>query len=273
MSRRTIAVCVGMFCTALVVAPRHGWTDEPNPARVLLDKVRDLNRTTRKWTDCTQQISVTIYPRRGNEKKQQMRLLTKKYGDDATRTIVSFLEPPAIRGMKVLQWADAHKPNQTWLYSPELDRPRQFSGASQRDSFSGTDFSYEDLSIRSELAEWTPEEAAAELARDETLDGRTCAVIEIVPKTVDVTYKKIRLWLSRDDLVVRKLELEDGKGKLEKTLSLSEVRAVGNVPTAHRLEMVDERGKSRTVVVFDSVTYDQGLKDSMFTQRYLDGSS
>lgn len=273
MSRRTVAIFVGVLCAAVALAPRRGRTEEPNAARALLDKIRELNRTTRKWNDATQQISVTIYSRRGSEKKQQMRLLTKKYGDDATRTVVSFLEPPAIRGISVLQWVEAHKPNQTWLYSPDLVRPRQFSGASQRDSFSGTDFSYEDLSIRGEIAEWTPDEAAADLVRDETLDGRACAVIEVVPKTVDVTYKKIRLWLSRDDLVVRKLEFEDDKGAVEKTLLMSDIRTIGTVPTAHRLEMVNERGKSRTVVVFDSVVYDQGLKDSLFSQRYFEDKS
>jgi outer membrane lipoprotein-sorting protein len=274
MSRRLTAVLLGALTLAALCLPRGAWTQEPNAARALMDQVRELNRTARKWTDSTQDISVTVYTSRGGERKQQMRLLTKKYGDDVTRTVVSFLEPPAIRGMSVLQWAEAHKANVTWLYSPEIGtRPRQFNGSSQRDSFSGTDFSYEDLSIRGEIAEWTPEEAAAELLRDEMLDGRACAVIEVVPRTVDVTYKKIRLWLSRDDLVVRKFEFEDDNGRLAKTLLLSDVRTVGQVPTAHRLEMVNERGKSRTVAVFDKVTYDQGLEDALFSQRFFEDES
>jgi hypothetical protein len=54
---------------------------------------------------------------------------------------------------------------------------------------------------------------------------------------------------------------------------ISDVRSVGTVPTAYRLEMVNGRTKSRTVVVLDSVTYDQGLKDSSFTQRYFEEQS
>lgn len=274
MNRRTTALGAAAVCAAVCLGPRQIWTQDPHAAaRALLDQIRELNRTERKWSDATQDISLTVYPRRGGEKKQQLRMLTKKYGDDATRTVVSFLEPPAIRGISVLQWVEAHKPNQTWLYSPELDRPRQFNGASQRDSFSGTDFSYEDLSIRGEVADWTAEEAAAQLLRDEPCEADTCAVIEIVPKTVDVSYKKIRFWLGRGSMVVHKFEFEDDHGRVEKTLRISDVRTVGSIPTPHRMEMVNERGKSRTVVVFDAVTYDQGLKDSLFSQRYFEDKS
>jgi outer membrane lipoprotein-sorting protein len=268
-----MALGVGLLAVAIALIARSARADDANPARALLDQIRELNRTTRKWTDSIQQLSVTTYTRRGTERKQQMRMLTKKYGDDASRTAVAFLAPPEVRGMKVLQWAEAHQANQTWVALSEGERPRQYTGASQRDSFSMTDFSYEDLTIRGELAEWTPEEASATLVRDEMLDERNCAVIEIVPKTVDITYKKIRVWLSRSDLVVRKFEFEDETGRLEKTLLISDVRTVGSVPTAHRLEMVNERAGSRTVVVFDSVSYDQGLKDSSFTQRYFEEQS
>lgn len=273
MKRQSIGAIAGLLWSALAITIVPAAVADPDPARVLLDRIKELNHSERKWTDSTQEISVSVVSRSGREKKQKMRLLTKKYGADATRTVVSFLEPPAIRGISVLQFVEAHKPNVTWLYSPELDRPRQFNGASQRDSFSATDFSYEDLSIRGEIAEWTPEEASATLLRDETVDGHACAVIEIVPKTVDITYKKVRMWLDRADVVVRKFEFEDDNARLSKTLLLSDIRTVGKVPTAHRMEMVNERGKSRTVVVFDSITYDQGLDDSVFSQRYFDDES
>jgi outer membrane lipoprotein-sorting protein len=270
VSRRLGAAVAGLLCAMLAIA--SAGAEDADPARALLDRIKELNHTTRKWTDSTQEISVNVVSR-GREKKQKMRLLTKKYGEDATRTVVSFLEPPAIRGISVLQFVEAHKPNVTWLYSPELDRPRQYNGSSQRDSFSATDFSYEDLSIRGEIAEWTPEEASATLIRDEDVDGHACAVIEIVPKTVDITYKKVRLWVDRGELIVRKFQFEDDNGRLAKTLSLSDIRAVGAVPTAHRMEMVNERYKSRTIVVFDTITYDQGLDDSVFSQRYFDDES
>lgn len=272
MTRRAGWIFVALLCATVALGRRWGHAAEPDAARVLLDQVRELNRTTRKWSDSTQRLTVTIYTRRGSEKQQEMELMTKKYGEDASRTVVLFREPPDIRGMAVLQWVEPHEPNQTWLYSPELKRPRQISGTSQRDSFSGTDFSYEDLSIRGEIADWTPDEASASLSRDEELDGHPCAVIEIVPKTVDVSYEKIRVWLGRDDLVVHKFEFDES-GRLVKTLVMSDVRVLGKVPTAHRLEMKNERTGSRTVVVFDHVAYDTGLKDALFHKDYLEQRS
>jgi hypothetical protein len=37
--------------------------------------------------------------------------------------------------------------------------------------------------------------------------------------------------------------------------------------------MVNERGKSRTVAVFETVTYDQGLEDALFSQRFFEDES
>jgi outer membrane lipoprotein-sorting protein len=273
MSARLGAALLGLLCGTLAIASALACDEEADPARALLYRVKELNHTSRKWTDSTQEVSVSVVARSGRENKQKMRLLTKKYGDDATKTVVSFLEPPHIRGISVLQFVEAHKPNVTWLYSPELDRPRQINGASQRDSFSATDFSYEDLSIPREIAEWTPEEAPATLLRDENVDGHACAVIEIVPKAVDITYNKVRMWLDRGELIVRKFEFEEDNARLAKTLLLSDIRSVGSVPTAHRMEMVNERGKSRTIVVFDAITYDKGLDDSVFSQRYFENES
>jgi hypothetical protein len=98
-------------------------------------------------------------------------------------------------------------------------------------------------------------------------------VIEFVPKGDDVGYGKIRLWLGRDDLVAHKFQFEDRNGRLSKTMLTGDIRVVDNVPTAHRLEMQNERGGSRTVVVLTGVAYNQGLKDSLFTERHLEQGS
>jgi hypothetical protein len=268
-NRARYVIIIGVLAAAIAA----GAGEETSEARALLDKLRELNRTTRKWNDASQLLTVTIFTKRGAQKHQELEVLTKKYGDDVTRTVVTFRAPPEIRGMGVLQWVEAHKPNQTWLYLPEVKRVRRITGTSQRDSFAGTDFSYEDLSIRTEIAEWTAEEASAALRTNEACEGHNCAVIEVVPKTVDVGYRKIRLWLDRDEMLVRKFEFEEANDRVTKTLLLSDVRLLGNVPTAHRLEMRNERSGSRTVAVLNQVAYDNGLKDALFTQHHLEQGS
>lgn len=269
--RIALLVAATALASLAVVLPRAAPADEA--AQALLEQVRELNRTVRHWEDSVQRLHVTIRDRRGRERQREMEVFIKRYPQDATKTLLFFRSPPEVRGVGFLQWVDPRSSDRQWLFLPELKRVRQITGNSKRESFVGTDFSYEDLALRLELVDWTEDDAATRIIADEPCDDRTCAVVEFSPKKEDVSYGKIRLWLGRGDLVARKFEFEDRNGRLSKTLRNADIRAVGNVPTAHRLEMQNERGGSRTVVVLTEVAYNQGLKDSLFTERHLEGGS
>lgn len=240
------------------------------PARVLLDRVHDLNDNERHWTDRRQGLKLTIIDRRGGERHRELEMLGKRFSEDERRSILFFHAPPRVRGIGLLQWIESGKPDRHWLYLPALKRVRQITGASKRESFVGTDFSYEDLAIMTDIMDWSEEEASSHLRGDESVDGHECAVIELVPKNLDVAYGRIRVWLDRQELVTRKYEFQSEQGETEKTLHLSEIRLVGRIPSAHRLEMRNERTHSRTVVDFSKIEYDLGLADDTFTQRRLE---
>ena len=240
-------------------------------ARELLDKARGLNETTRKWTDRTQQMAVTIVDRRGGERHRQMRIYYKKYPQDRNKTLLFFEEPSDVKGVGFLQWADPHDKDAQWLYLPELKRPpRQISGGAKRESFAGTDFSYDDLSIIGQLTDWTEADARTQLLRTETIDGTPAHVIELTPVGKEVGYAKILAWLRADDLTIVKYEMWNGGEEPEKVLTMTDIRQVGAIPTPFRMEMKNLRGGSRTDVRITETAYDSGLSDDQFTQRTLE---
>ena len=55
-----------------------------------------------------------------------------------------------------------------------------------------------------------------------------------------------------------------------KMLTLDDVRDSGAIPTPRRLEMRNLKKGSRTAVELPEVTYNTGLQEDLFTQRYLD---
>jgi hypothetical protein len=264
MMRRAVAI---LLCTlaAAGVAPA---ADE---ARALLERVRELNRTTRNWTDRTQRMALTIVDRRGGEYHRDLEVRTKKYGDDASRSIMVFHAPPQVRGLGFLQWIAAGEPDRQWLWLPASKRVRQISGGGRRDSFAGTDFSYEDLAIMGEAIDWSEAEAHAALAGEEAVDGQLSDIVELTPTpAADVHYGKVRLWIGRDDQVVRRYQFLDSDGQVAKTLLLTDIRDVGGIPAAHRMEMRNERSGSHTTVVISELRYNSGLADEQFTQRRLE---
>jgi outer membrane lipoprotein-sorting protein len=260
---RTPTILILLACAG--VSPAGATT-----ARELLDQVRQLNQTSRKWNDRVQRLQLRIVDRLGGERQRELVMNFKRYPEDRNRSIVFFESPPEVRGVSVLQWTDPHAKDEQWLYLPALKRVRQISAGARHESFVGTDFSYDDLAIISEITDWSDADARVRLLRDETLDGRSCHVIEFTPTGKDVTYGKILTWLTADDLVMVKFEMYDDSGQLEKVLTLSDVRNVGAIPTAFRMEMKSEQNGSHTVVDFTEIKYDTGLADTLFTQRTLE---
>jgi hypothetical protein len=57
---------------------------------------------------------------------------------------------------------------------------------------------------------------------------------------------------------------------LVKTLSLTDIRDIGPIPTAHRLEMQNVKKGPKTVVDLTEVRFAAGLADDLFTQRQLE---
>ena len=260
MSGRIVAVVL-LACVA--VSPAGATT-----ARELLDQTRQS--TTLKWKDRVQHLAVRIVDRLGGERQRQLVMNFKKYAEERNRSIMFFESPQEVRGVSVLQWTDPHARDEQWLYLPALKRVRQISAGARHESFVGTDFSYDDLAIISEITDWTDADARTTLLRDEPQDGKPCHVIEFIPAGKDVTYGKIVTWLTTDDLVMVKFEMYDKDGHLEKLLTLSDIRNVGGIPTAFRWEMKNEQNGSRTVVEFSEIKYDTGLSDDLFTQRSLE---
>jgi len=241
-----------------------------NEARVLLGAAEKLDDTTRSWSDRTQRMKLHIVDGRGIERNREliMRTLKRPNGEDKTSTV--FIVPPEVRGTAFLQFAHKDRDAEQWLFLPALGRIRQIAAQSKNESFMGTDFSYRDLELLTDVFEWTEDEAPAKLVGTEQIDGRDAAVIELQPKKKDVGYQRIRLLLERDALVLRRMEFYGSGDTPKKLLRLDAVRDVQGIPTAFTLEMVQPPLNSKTDVTVVDVKYNQNLSDDLFTTRALE---
>jgi hypothetical protein len=263
---------VRLRCAAILSALVLGLCREAgaDDAAAVLNHLRELTQTTRKWTDRVQELKLRIVDRRGGERTREMLIRTKKYDADRTRTLVRFESPGDVKGVAMLQWADPKGTDEQWLFLPELRKVRRIAGGAKRESFVGTDFSYEDLAIISQFQDWSESEARATLLRQESIDGQMAEVIEFVPTGKELAYSKLVVWLRSSDLVALRFELYESAGEIKKRLVQSDWRPLGAIPTAFHMEMENIQGGSKTVADFSKVTYDSGLADDVFTQRSLE---
>jgi outer membrane lipoprotein-sorting protein len=239
-------------------------------ARDILDKAKALDDTTRHWSDRSQTMTLVIHDARGGERKRTLQVFSKRYPGDEDKALSFFLTPPEVKGTGFLQWAHKRNDDDQWLYLPEFKRTRRITAQLRDESFMGTDFSYRDLEILGEIQRWTEEEAPSTLVGEEKAGEKPCHVIALRPQQEGMTYGRIVLWIEQDKLVARKMEFYDREDTLRKALALDDVRDVGPIPTAHRLDMRDVKKGSRTEVDLSDVKYNTGLADDLFTQRQLE---
>src|SRR6185295_18293473 len=178
-------------------------------AREILDKLRTLDDTTRHWTDRSEKLSLLIVDPRGGERRRELKLFTKRYPDDEEKALSFFLEPAEVKGTGFLQWGHKNKADDQWLYLPDLKRTRRITAELRGESFMGTDFTYQDLEILSEINHWTEDEAPSTLVREEPVAGSPSYLIELRPKQDGMAYTRIQLWIDRDKLVARRMDFFD----------------------------------------------------------------
>lgn len=257
-----------LILAALALAPPVAFGQT---ARELLDRAKVVN-DARERKDSSQKIKMTLFDSRGRQRIRDLETHAKRYGHRERKSITFFLSPPEVKGVGFLAWSHPDHDDDQWLYLPALKRVRQIGGSTRKQSFQGSDFSYDDLQIFDDIRDWTEAEATSKLLREgEREGGVPCAVIELVPHRTDYEYSRFVLWLDRVAATFRRIEFYDTRdGLLLKTLTLSEWQTIDGVPTAQHVEMANHKKGTKTIVELSEVRYNRGLSDEGFTARALE---
>ncbi len=239
-------------------------------ARGILDRVQHLDDTERSWRDRSRRMKLVIHDRRGGERVRDLTMRTLRDEDRDEKILAVFETPAEIRGTAFLQFQHGDRDADQWLYLPELRRVRKITSSVKDESFMGTDFSYRDMELLTDVLEWTASDAKARLVGSTTVEASAAHRIELVPTIRDVGYDRIVVVLTEDDLVLRGMEFFAGADEPSKTLELGRIQSVGKIPTAHEMVMRHGDEGTHTVVEISDVRYDQGLPEDLFTKRSLE---
>ena len=180
------------------------------------------------------------------------------------RARVLLREPAEMKGTEFLIHAERGARNRQWAYFPDLDLVREIAGKNEDDPFLGSDITYADLAGGAHL-----DDLHHRLLGEETVAGEPCFVMEGVPKH-RVAYGKLRGFIRKKDFVVVKADFFDQRGELLKEARLEDVRDLGGVLLAHRIEIRRPAEDRSTVLTFSEVRVNQGLSPDAFTRDALE---
>ena len=184
--------------------------------------------------------------------------------DRSDQFLILILEPTIDKGKGYLKQGDM-----LWLYDPV---GRSFTYTSAKERFQNTSVRNSDFNRSNYSADYRPISG-----RKEKLGKFDCTVLDLEATNNRVSFPKMRLWVSQDNLV-RKTEDYSLSGQLMRTTAMPTYQKVGNKWVAASLVIQDHlksktiAGKTeyeRTAVTVSKPSL-KALPDSVYTKEYLE---
>jgi len=231
-------------------------------------EIMDTNKQRHEVRDEDRTILMTLVDRRGKTKERKVRMMNAKTGEGLEKLMLIFLEPRDVEGTGLLTWEQKSRDDDQWLYLPSLEREKRISGGSKKNSFMGTDFTYEDLRVEN-----LDKHTYTVIGTDE-IDGKACWLVQAEisdPKEARSSgYQRRVLWVRQDVYYTQRIEYFDQKDRKIKVLDNQDVVDVGNgVLRSDNFVMEDLKRKTRTEMKVIDREVDQGLDENDFTLRKL----
>ena len=175
------------------------------------------------------------------------------------KRLVRFSAPGDLKGMGVL----IENKDVMYVFLPGFQKVRRVGTHVKAQTFMGSDFSYEDMS----LSRYSPT-YDAKLIKE---DANSWELELNVKPGQEIVYPRVHMWVEKKSQQPTKIDFSDGSGKVLKTSEyvdyhIDDANHYGPskvVVTDHR------RNDHKSEIVFTRVKLNQGLKDDFFTQRTL----
>ncbi len=229
-------------------------------AQEIIDRVRDRedNQTMQS------RVQMILTSKDGVRTERLLDQFSVRTGT-VTKSVMVFQRPANVANTRFLVLSEEGTEDNRWIFLPNLARVRRIAGSEGGSSFVGTDFTYDDLSIR---------EASRDnhrLLREDTVDGQKVFVIESSPKTPgDSQYSKVVSYILPDKWLPIKLEMYDRQGRLLKVMTAGQIENVQGIWSYRKAKMENVQAGTSTEINLQIIEYGKRIPDGVFTTRFLE---
>lgn len=203
--------------------------------------------------------TITIQTIRSNwTREMSVKAWTK--GKDLTLILV--LAPAKEKGVVFLK-----RKKEVWNWIPSIERNIKMPPSMMSQSWMGTDFTNDDLVKEASIIE----DYTHSFLEDSIIDGRECYKIQLLPKPKSaVVWGKIIMCIDKKDFIMLYVEYFDEEEKLVNVMHCSGIKLLGGKILASKMEMtpVNKKG-NKTVLLYNSLSFDNPLEDSFFSTQNL----
>lgn len=213
---------------------------------------------------------IMLMERKGREPKQRILYsYAKDKGNSERWTLLRFIKPNDVSKTGLLTKDYAGDDSDQWLYLPALDRVRRISSSRKGGKFVGSDFQYEDLMDREVNMD------NHRVLGNDKVSGIACILLESTPvKKSNSIYSKRISCIHPKILVPLRIDYyEKKKTRPIKRLKAKKIKKVQGYWTIFDSTMYNLKTGHSTKLMTTDIKYDQGIPDSLFSQRGLSDDS
>jgi len=210
------------------------------------------------------QTEMTLINANGETSVRKLEMKTLE-GNEADKTISTFLSPADVKGTKTLTHEHVDRDDDQWLYLPALKRVKRIASRNKSGSFMGSEFSYEDIGNQNYKKFSYGEGEAKEVE----LNGVKCYKGTRVPKDKNSGYTKEITWIDRENLLIQQVEYYDRKKELLKTATFSDYKKINGIWRVGKIEMKNHQNDKSTILIWKEDKIKAGLTAKEFNKRVL----
>ncbi|MDH5693964.1 MAG: outer membrane lipoprotein-sorting protein [Gammaproteobacteria bacterium] len=216
------------------------------------------------WIDLQADLEMILFNRHGEQSNRSNSIKTMEVKDDGDKSLIVFHTPKDLKGTAMLTYSHAVVPDEQWLYLPALKRTKRISSSNKSGPFLGSEFAYEDLSS------FEIEKFSYKYIKEESIKGRPCYVVEYTPLYSNSGYTRQLAWVDKELYHPLRIDFYDRKNEILKTLTFDGYKKyLDKIWRPTTMDVVNHQTGKRTLLTWNNIRLNTGLKDSEFSTAKL----
>jgi outer membrane lipoprotein-sorting protein len=218
----------------------------------------------RGYGDVQMQLEMTLISPSGETANRSLRVRSREADAGTDQTLMTFDTPRDLAGSGLLSHNRASGDDEQWLYLPAVKRIKQIGARNKSGPFMGSEFAFEDIV--------TPfwQKFHYQSLTEESLDGLPCFTLERIPNDSYSGYARQRLWIDKEQYLIRRIEYFDRKNALLKTYNASDFQQhAGQYWRPGQMLMVNQQTGKQTRLQWRDFSFHGGLSERDFSQNAL----
>jgi hypothetical protein len=252
---------VSSLCVATIDVHDASAEDAQLNAKQVVERAIDADSWGRAGLEAKARVTVT--EKSGQRRELAFEAVSRRHSPPLSKSLLRFTAPADVSGMKFLLVQKSDGDDERTLYVPELKRSRRIAGGNRAERFMGTDFNYADMDRR-DVRTGDPA-----LQADENIGKYPCYHASVAVKEADSPYKRVEIWVRKDNLIPLKWVMFDKGGTPVKTLVARELQKHGGKWQITRSLMTDASSGRTTEVLIERMD-DHEVSPEVFSVANLE---